>query len=80
MAGPRFDFTINLGHVLTVAALLLTMIGGWMNFDARLTAVERTLQTSTATLLEQVKMGAELRALTDRVQRLEQLTDRRPVL
>lgn len=78
MTGPRFDFTINLGHVLTVGALLLTMIAGWMNFDARLTAVERTLATSTATLLEQVKQGAELRALTDRVTRIERIVDGEP--
>lgn len=71
MTGPRFDFTINLGHVLTFGGLIITMAAGWAAFDGRLRAVEKTLETATATLIEQVRQGTELRLLTSRVDRIE---------
>lgn len=71
MAGPRFDFTINLGHVITFGGLIVTMTIGWATFDGRLRAVEKTLETATATLVEQVRQGAQISAITDRVARLE---------
>ncbi len=78
MSGPRFDFTINLGHVITFGGLLITMAIPWATFDGRLRAVERTLETATATLVEQVRQGAQLAAVTDRVTRLERMAETRP--
>lgn len=78
MTGPRFDFTFNLGHVVTFSGLLVTMAFGWANFDGRLRLVEETLRTSTATLVEQVKQNAEHRALAARVDRLERIMEARP--
>lgn len=75
MPGPRFDFTINLGHVITFGGLIVTMTIGWATFDGRLRAVERTLETATATLVEQVRQGAELSALSARVDRLERFAE-----
>lgn len=77
MAGPRFDFTINLGHVITFGGLIVTMTIGWATFDGRLRAVEKTLETATATLVEQVRQGAQISAITDRVARLERLAEAR---
>lgn len=71
MNSPRFDLTINLGHVLTFGGLLVTMAIGWGAFDGRLTRVEEILRTATATLVEQVRQGTELRALSERVSRNE---------
>lgn len=78
MPTPRFDLTINLGHVITFGGLLVTMAVGWASFDGRLRAVERTLETATATLVEQVRQGAQLAAVTDRVTRLERMTEAQP--
>jgi len=50
---------------------------GWSTFDGRLRAVERTLETATATLVEQVRQGAQLAAVSDRVNRLERLAEAR---
>lgn len=75
MAGPRFDFTINLGHILTFGSILLTLIVGWNQMDQRIARVEETLKNSTATLVEQVKQGSDLRALADRVSRNERLIE-----
>lgn len=77
MPTPRFDLTINLGHVITFGGLLVTMAVGWATFDGRLRAVERTLETATATLVEQVRQGAQLAAVSDRVTRLERVAESR---
>ena len=76
MTGPRIDLTINLGHVITFGGLIITMAIGWATFDGRLKAVESTLATATATLVEQVRQGAQLSALNERVGRLERLSER----
>lgn len=78
MTAPKFDFTINLGHVLTFGGLIVTMTIGWATFDGRLRAVEKTLETATNTLIEQVRQGGELRALTQRLDRVERIVDNRP--
>lgn len=78
MSGLRLDLTINLGHVITFGGLIITMTIGWATFDGRLRAVEKTLETATSTLIEQVKQGGELRALTQRVERVERIVDTRP--
>lgn len=78
MPAPRLDLTINLGHIITFGGLLVTMAIGWATFDGRLRAVERTLETATATLVEQVRQGAQLAAVSDRVTRLERLAEARP--
>ena len=71
MAGPRFDFTINFGHILTFGSILVTLIVSWVMFDERLKIVEKTLETYTTTLVEQVRQGARIDALSERVARLE---------
>jgi hypothetical protein len=75
MTGPRFDFTINLGHVISISAVIVTMVVGWVSFDQRLKAVEKTLDTATATLVEQVRQGARIDGLAERIVRLERLAD-----
>lgn len=77
MPGPKFDFTINLGHVISIGAVIVTMVIGWSTFDARLKAVEKTLETATATLVEQVRQGARIDALTARVDRIERVVEAR---
>jgi hypothetical protein len=75
MTGPRFDLTINLGHVITFGGLIVTMTIGWATFDGRLRAVEKTLDTATATLVEQVRQGAQLAAVTERLARVERMVE-----
>ncbi|WP_169194919.1 hypothetical protein [Devosia sp. MC1541] len=77
MAGLKFDSTINLGHVITLGGVVVTMIMGWSNMDTRLRSVEKTLETVTTTLIEQVRQGSELQALTQRVERVERIVDAR---
>jgi hypothetical protein len=77
MTAPKFDFTINLGHVITFGGLIVTMSIGWATFDGRLRAVEKTLETTTSTLVEQVRQGSMITAMDQRMQRLERIFDAR---
>ena len=36
----RFDKQFNIGHLITVATLLVTLVAGWVKLDARQTALE----------------------------------------
>jgi hypothetical protein len=76
--GPRFDFTVNLGHVLSVSAILTTMIIGWAQFDARLQAVEKQQAVATSVLLEQVRQDGRLNGIELRLTRLERFYENRP--
>ena len=37
---PRFDATINLGHILTFVGFLATLAAGWVALDKRVTTLE----------------------------------------
>lgn len=78
MPTPKIDFTINVSHLITFGGIIVTMVLGYASFDSRLKIVEETLRTSTATMVEQVKQNSELRALADRVARLERYMESRP--
>jgi hypothetical protein len=71
MTGPRIDLTINLGHIITFGSILVTLVVSWTLFDARLKAVEKTLETYTSVLVRQVEQSAQIVALGDRVARIE---------
>ncbi len=78
MIGPRFDFTVNLGHIITFGGLLIVVVGGWYSFDGRLKTVEATLATATQTLIAQVSQGRDLAAMDARLSRLERIMEARP--
>jgi hypothetical protein len=57
---PKFDWTINLGHVLTIAAVLGTMATAYTTYqvtisdhDARIRSLEKTSQSQDARMSEQ---------------------------
>jgi hypothetical protein len=45
MRGPRFDPTINLGHVLTATVFLMSAGAAWMNMNARMERAESAIAT-----------------------------------
>lgn len=78
MLTPRFDLHHHQPrHVITFGGLMVTMTIGWATFDGRLRAVERTQERAIATLVEQVRQGALLAAVGDRVTRLERIAETR---
>lgn len=55
MPRPRFDMTLNLGHVLTVLSIIGSVFVAYMNIvrtvdnhELRIEAVEKQLDTTTA--------------------------------
>lgn len=69
--GPRFDPTINLGHLLTMAGMLATMIAGWSQLSTRIEYVERQMTAMTTVIERGIKADARLEEIGRRLERLE---------
>jgi hypothetical protein len=79
-AKPRFDPTINYGHVLTAASFILAGIGAYIgmsaelrNVDQRVAKIENTLQQLANVLVLTARQDERLIAIERRVDRLEQI-------
>jgi hypothetical protein len=55
MRGPRFDPTINLGHMLSAGVFLVSAGAAWMNMDARVTRAESAIADLRQRDAEQAK-------------------------
>jgi hypothetical protein len=70
MAKPRFDPTVNLGHIITFIGFFATIVGGWYVVDYRLASVEKQIERLSVVVIEQARI-AEWRSQIDR--RLDRL-------
>jgi hypothetical protein len=68
---PRFDPTINLGHLMTLSAVIITIIGGAYVFDYRLNAIEKQLEKMQSVFLATAVFEERLNSLTRRIDTLE---------
>lgn len=68
---PRFDPTINLGHVLSLSGVIIAIVGGWYSFDTRLKSVETQMARQTQVIELGIRQEERLNYLSDRVLRLE---------
>jgi len=66
-----FDPTINLGHLLTMGALVGTVIMGWAQLSTRLEYVERQVATMATLMEKAIIADAKLGELERRIQRVE---------
>lgn len=66
-----FDPVINLGHVLTMATMLATVILGWTQLSTRLALVEAQVTKQTEMLDRSIRTDERLNSLRERVDRLE---------
>lgn len=48
--GIRFDRNINVGHLLTVGTLVITLVAGWVKLDARQTMLEQLQARQQSTI------------------------------
>jgi hypothetical protein len=75
MNGPRFDATINLGHLISLGAVVCAIIGTWYLTDHRLTTLERQVQLLPAQLstivVETARFDERLKDFARRIDRLE---------
>lgn len=68
---PRFDPSINLGHVITICSVLVTMVGGWFTFDYRLKSIEDQVRGIPSVIVEAARMDERMADLRRRVDNLE---------
>jgi len=79
--GIRFDKTINLGHVLTIASFLLLTLAQWNMMDKRVLVLEEARSTQRERDTNQDTITREKAqevkdALADLKRSVEKLTDR----
>lgn len=83
---PRFDPTINYGHILTAVSFIIAGAGAYygmraelQNVDQRVAKIENTLQQLANVLVLTARQDERLIAIERRVDRLEQTsTTRQP--
>ena len=68
---PKFDPTINLGHLLSMGGILFLSIGAYFSFGGRLGAVESQLARITSVLEISIRQEEQIKSLTYRLEKLE---------
>ena len=69
----RWDGTINLGHLITMAAMLGGLIMTYATFDKRLVLVEAQMARQTEVLDRSIRTDEQLRAIRERLDKIERL-------
>ncbi|MFG1417154.1 hypothetical protein V5F38_04990 [Xanthobacter sp. V0B-10] len=67
----RWDGTINLGHLLTMGAMIGGMLLTYSTFDKRLALVEAGMTRQTEVLDRTIRTDEQLRAIRERLDKLE---------
>ena len=70
-AKPRFDGTINLGHILSLSGVLIAVVGGYYSMSLRLAAAETQLSRIAIVLEATIRQEEQIKWLIDRVNRIE---------
>lgn len=68
MTGPKVDNKLSVGNLITIAILLVTIAGGWYQFETRLSLMEQQVLQNTAVL---TRLQTERDDTRDRLTRLE---------
>ncbi len=82
---PKFDRTINYGHVLTALSIIIAGTGAYYGMsaelhhvDQRVAKIEATLQQLANVMVLTARQDERLNAIERRVDRFEQSTGRHP--
>lgn len=70
---PRFDGTINLGHILSLSAVLITVIGGYYSMSTRLSSAESQLSRIATVLEITIRQDEQIKTINYRLDRMERL-------
>ena len=71
MSRPRFDPTINLGHVLTAVAFVATLTGSWYLQDYRLSRLESQVERLSTIVIDNARIDERLKDHSRRLDWLE---------
>lgn len=84
---PRFDGTINLGHILTASAMLLGGIVVWTQSqvvqakqDVRITYVEKTAEKTAESIEKMAELQRQMSRNQDRVTTTLEILMKKPQL
>lgn len=67
----RWDGTINLGHLLTMGAMIGGLMLTYSTFDKRLALVETGMLRQTEVLDRSIRTDEQLRAIRERLDKIE---------
>lgn len=70
---PRFDPTINLGHLISLGGIMLVVAGSLYLTDYRLNALEKNVERLSTVVIEAARADERLK---DHARRLDQLERR----
>lgn len=74
---PRFDPTINLGHILTFVGFMLTIFGAWTTLDKRVTIIEERAALQTIVDKNQdATLNTALQSIKESLGKIESRLDR----
>ena len=67
----RFDPTINLGHLISLAGVILVVSGSLYLTDYRLSALEKNVEKLSTVVIESARTDERLKDLARRLELLE---------
>lgn len=74
---PRFDPTVNLGHILTFVGFLVAGFGAWATLDSRLVKLEQNRLTQAAIdSAQDARYDSGIRQLQNQLDRMDSKLDR----
>lgn len=71
---PRFDPTVNLGHIITLAGFLFAMGGGWYLTEHRLSSMERNFDELWTVVIDNARTDERLKDYGRRLDRRQSLS------
>jgi hypothetical protein len=69
--GLRFDPTVNLGHLISLAGIAAAMVTGWVSLSNRLESVERQLARQTIIIEASIRQEEQLKILRETINGLQ---------
>lgn len=71
---PRFDPTINLGHIISAGSFAIMMAMGWTQLSSRMEMVEKQVAGMSALIERSIRTDTRVDELSRRIGDLEQRT------
>jgi hypothetical protein len=68
---PRFDPTINLGHIISVTGAIVLVTGSWYLTDYRLGILEKNVEKLSTVVIESARVDERLKDYGRRLDVLE---------
>ncbi len=68
---PRFDPTINLGHLISLGGILFALTGSWWLMDHRIASLERQIDKLAVIVVDSAILRQQVQDHGRRIDRLE---------